>query len=344
MEKKNEVLKFLYSLKNTLMHMSIEALKDAQLQAVQNTLYTLLELEIQSELKKTEVKKFLFSIKNAIMAMSVGSLEDYSFMAIEESLFSLMDKDLDTETKEEFLPQVKDFTYLLKDILMSMSLSTVEETDLEATEVFLQAASEVGEEPVGKIILDTQSSDPSILSISCTGEIKVFSIKNGAPLVETYADLDEAAIAVQADANTQIIISGAEITYFEAGDNVNYTQISVNNTALTELDLNTCKALTTLGLGRNTALATLRCNNCPSLTALDLSKNTALTELYCDRCAKLVSISYPATNEGVSTSVAGAITGADAADGTVYTDSEGAYYSTIADAATTKGWTIEQIA
>ena len=30
-------------------------------------------------------------------------------------------------------------------------------------------------------------------------------------------------------------------------------------------------------------------------------------------------------------------------DGTVYTDSAGAYYSTIADAATAKGWTIEQL-
>ena len=187
---------------------------------------------------------------------------------------------------------------------------------------FLQAAGRAGKgTPVGKIILDTQFADPIISSISCTGEIKVSSIKNGAPLVETYTDLDGETLSIQADANTQIIISGVEITGCEIGENVAYTKISVKNTALTQLN----------------------CNSCYALTALDVSKNTALTQLDCNNCAKLVSISYPATNEDVSTAVAGAITAADATDGTVYTDSAATYYSTIADAATAKGWTIEQI-
>ena len=73
-------------------------------------------------------------------------------------------------------------------------------------------------------------------------------------------------------------------------------------------------------------------------------KNTALTSLNCSNCPALVSISYPATNEDVATAIADAITNATAADGTVYTDSQGAYYSTIETAATAKGWTIEQIA
>ena len=38
-----------------------------------------------------------------------------------------------------------------------------------------------------------------------------------------------------------------------------------------------------------------------------------------------------------------AITNATAADGTVYTDNAADYYSTISDAATAKGWTIEQL-
>ena len=41
--------------------------------------------------------------------------------------------------------------------------------------------------------------------------------------------------------------------------------------------------------------------------------------------------------------IATAITDTTAADGTVYTDSAADYYSTIADAATAKGWTIEQL-
>ena len=187
---------------------------------------------------------------------------------------------------------------------------------------FLQAAGRAGKgDPIGKIILDTKSADPIIGSISCTGEIRVTTIKNGARLIETYNDLDKYLLSIQADANTQIVISGAEITYCSIGSNTDYTKISVKNTALTEL----------------------HCDSCRALTTLDVSKNTALTELYCSSCDKLVSISYPATNEDVSTAIAGAITDATAADGTVYTDSEGAYYSTIADAATAKGWTIEQL-
>ena len=254
---------------------------------------------------------------------------------------------------------------------------------------FLQAAGRAGKgESVGKIILDTQFADPTISSISCTGEIQVTTTKNGAPLVETYSDLDGETLSIQADANTQIVISGAEITACGIGTNTDYTKISVKNTALTELDCDSCYALAALDVSKNTALTTLNCNSCHALaaldvskntaltelncnycyaltaldvskntalttltcddcyalTALDVSKNTALTQLNCSNCAKLVSISYPATNSDVSTAIAGAITGATAADGTVYTDSAGAYYSTIADAATVKGWTIAPLA
>ena len=253
---------------------------------------------------------------------------------------------------------------------------------------FAQAAGRAGKgEPVGKIILNTQFADPTITNISCTGEIKVSSIKNSAPLVETYTDLDEETLSIQADANTQIIISGAEITGFQLDDAVNFTKISAKNTALTSfgcsnnyqlttLDLsknnaltqlnctnnyaltaldvskNTaltilycaqCYLLTALDVSENTALTQLSCSSCYQLTAIDLSKNTALTQLSCSSCAKLVSISYPATNSDVSTAIATVITNADAADGTVYTDSEGAYYSTIETAANNKGWTIEQL-
>ena len=233
---------------------------------------------------------------------------------------------------------------------------------------FAQAAGRAGKTPkekVGEIRLFTQFANPSISSISCTGEIKVSSIKNGAPLVETYTDLDGETLSIQADANTQIVISGAEITACDIGENVVYTKISVENTALTELNCGSCYALTALDISNNTALmelncgdcyaltaldvskntniTTLECGDCYTLTALDVSKNTAITTLNCSDCEKLVSISYPATNENVSAAIAGAITDATAADGTVYTDSEGAYYSTIADAATAKGWTIEQL-
>ena len=115
------------------------------------------------------------------------------------------------------------------------------------------------------------------------------------------------------------------------------------NTALTSLNCSYCTGLTALDLSTNTALDSLNCVFCTGLTALDLSTNTALTDLECYSCTGLTSIKYPATNSDVSTAIADAITYATAADGTVYTDSAAAYYSTIADAATAKGWTIEQL-
>ena len=115
------------------------------------------------------------------------------------------------------------------------------------------------------------------------------------------------------------------------------------NTAFTNLNCSGCTGLTSLDLSANTALVFLDCNGCTGLTSLDLSANTALTNLSCLGCTGLTIIKYPATNSSVSTAIANAITNATAADGTVYTDSDGAYYSTIADAATAKGWTIEQL-
>lgn len=128
--------------------------------------------------------------------------------------------------------------------------------------------------------------------------------------------------------------------------NTCYTLQSLNlsaNTALTSLNCSDCYAMQELNLSANTALTDLDCSGCLALTDLDLSKNTALTQLNCTNSYGLTKIKYGATNSDVSTEVAGAITDADAADGTVYTDSAGAYYSTIETAAQAKGWTIEQL-
>ena len=136
------------------------------------------------------------------------------------------------------------------------------------------------------------------------------------------------------------------------------------NTALQTLDCYNCTSITELNLAANTALQTLNCNSCTSITELNLAANTALQTLYCggtsitelnlaantalqtldcNSCTSITDIYYPATNSDVSTAIAGAITNATAADGTVYTDSAADYYNTIADAATAKGWTIEQL-
>ena len=238
------------------------------------------------------------------------------------------------------------------------------------------------------------TADPTIMGLSCVGNIIITSTKNGETIVRSYANLSDTQVSVLADANTEIIIEG-DVTLFrnarDYGGWVGFTSItefdcsksallesvilckctsltSLNlsaNTALTSLDCRDCTGLTALDLSANTALTSLHCGACTGLTTLDLSANTALTSLECYACTGLTTldlsantaltslviggsesittIKYPATNEDVSTVIADVITDATAADGTVYTDSAGAYYSTIATAATAKGWTIEQL-
>ena len=115
------------------------------------------------------------------------------------------------------------------------------------------------------------------------------------------------------------------------------------NTALTYINCGDCYYLQELNLSANTALTDIDCSSCYSLQELNLSTNTALTSLTCGWFEKTNTIYYPGTNSDVSTAIANAITDANIDNGTVYTDSAGAYYSTIADAATAKGWTIEQL-
>ena len=263
----------------------------------------------------------------------------------------------------------------------------------------------------------SSEDDPFIKALSCNGTIQIESRKNGAEITETYTNLKDTLVEIQADADTEISIYGyVTDLYFTAydedvedydgfmslssldlsgtnvlkalsvdynsgldelnvthntnlqtlicGDMENITGIDVSkNTELTYLYCAYCEGITELNLAANTALQYLDCGG-TSITELNLAANTALQTLYCggtsitelnlaantalqyldcNNCTSLSNISYPATNGDVSTSIAGAITDADAADGTVYTDSAADYYSTIADAATAKGWTIAQI-
>ena len=188
--------------------------------------------------------------------------------------------------------------------------------------IFLQSAGNVqAGEKEGVIKLMFNTADPTIQSITGTGDITIKSIKDGEVVTDTVTDPSEDAIAVSADANSWIEITG-EVTEFEHTGETKLIKIEAKNTALTSLS----------------------CSSCSALQTLDLSKNTALTSLSCSDIAKITSISYPATNSDVATAIAGAITAADAEDGTVYTDSAADYYSTIATAANDKGWTIEPIA
>ena len=199
------------------------------------------------------------------------------------------------------------------------------------------------------------SDDPFIQSLSCYGKITIESIKDGKQVARSYYSLESQKVEIQADADTIISIKGyvTELQFTKYNNDpdiddwegyMDISSVSVgNNNNLKTLSVALNENIEELDLAANTQLQSLDCNSCQGLTSLDLAANTQLQTLYCNSCQGLTSISYPATNENVSTKVARAITDADAADGTVYTDSAATYYDTIATAATAKGWTIAQI-
>ena len=131
------------------------------------------------------------------------------------------------------------------------------------------------------------------------------------------------------------------ITTLDVSENTELKSLCCYNTGITTLDVSANTELVILQCGR-TGITSLNTSTHIRLEVLDCSGCAALTSLDCSGCDALVQIKYGATNQDVSTAIAGAITAATNT-GTVYTDSEGVYYSTIADAATAKGWTIEQL-
>ena len=190
---------------------------------------------------------------------------------------------------------------------------------------FLQAASNTqGDAPENNVII-FHMSDEAFVDIepvvSCIGEISVEYKKNGVTQTKTYTDLVEDDILEdKPDVDTDVIIRGKVTKLAMQGPPFSY---------INSVDVSQCKTLKDLHLSFG------------SLVTLNL--NTQLVNLDILYAPEIAAIYYAATNSAVSTAVAGAITNADANNGIVYTDSAAAYYSIIADAATAKGWTIQQL-
>ena len=190
------------------------------------------------------------------------------------------------------------------------------------------------------IMLWYAGKNPYIAGLKCTGAITIHSTYNGIATTETYSDLNNAAIAIKADPNTEVYIEGIISRMINASSE---KRIRCHNTALTELDCNSCTGLTDLNLSANTALTKLDCSSCTGLTDLNLSANTALTELYCSSCYYLTTIYAIAKNKNVSDIIVYAIQSAFASNGTLYINSSDTYASTVISAATDKGWSVENL-
>lgn len=208
--------------------------------------------------------------------------------------------------------------------------------------IFLQAAGRAGKTPFAGIKVLSSIADPIIGKVDGNGDITVTSIKNGEKISNTYSNPYQLDVSVQADANTWVIITG-EITIFSyIGSHVEKV-VAYNNTALTYLNCYDRPNLTVLDVRNNTALDCVDCGECLGLKVLYIINNTAQNSLDCGNNPVLDSIKYGAENENVANSVADLITANAALKGTVYTDSNGEFYSIIADAATAAGWTIKQL-
>ena len=87
------------------------------------------------------------------------------------------------------------------------------------TPAFLQAAcAKKQQAPVINEAYTAVAEDPTITSLTCVGEITVVSTKDGVEKAETYNDLTASPVAIEADINTVVTISGTNFTINELGD------------------------------------------------------------------------------------------------------------------------------
>ena len=112
---------------------------------------------------------------------------------------------------------------------------------------------------------------------------------------------------------------------------------------LTSVTITECVSLLAFN-APSAPLNMLSIKNSPVLEELNISSqnSTGTPQLTGLRSVRLLKCK--AQPSAVATACAGVITNSDVTDGTVYLNDQDTYYSTVADAATAKGWTIEPLA
>lgn len=118
----------------------------------------------------------------------------------------------------------------------------------------------------------------------------------------------------------------------------------IDTSASTDLEmlvLNLLPLMQNINVQQNAALRLLGINTL-DITSLDISNNTLLDSLVLLNVPDINLIRARSDWSDVANKIAQAITDANGT-GTIYTNADGAYYSTIETAANNKGWTIEQL-
>lgn len=145
---------------------------------------------------------------------------------------------------------------------------------------FLQMAGNVGGEKTVTRFVFVEGQNQ--VQLSANGSAVIESVQDGEIVRETYSALNDTAVTINADSDTEVVIYGA-VTKFSIyptfpHDVIKSLDVS-KNTALTYLGLGGCKSLASLDVSENTVLNFLNLGDCTSLTSLDVSKNNALTYL-----------------------------------------------------------------
>jgi len=142
---------------------------------------------------------------------------------------------------------------------------------------------------------------------------------------------------------------GNQLTTLDVSKNTALDSLDCNSNQLTTLDVSKNTALTTLycssnqlttlDVSKNTALDSLNCSS-NQLTTLDVSKNTALTYLDCgsNTTVTMLAVAKTYKQATVSTNLASLITDATSTSGTL--NIYGGDNTTVHEAATAKGWTV----
>ena len=190
---------------------------------------------------------------------------------------------------------------------------------------FLQAAGRAGKTKKNVFTFTATSADPTIPAVSCDGSIVVTSTKNGVVKKETYTDLSMVALSVEADALSEIKITG-NLSVF----GVQYGGSSYGG--LASVHPEECASLLILDINSNN-----------TITEINISQNTLLESFDGHNCGAIKTIYALAQNETVAQGVAGMITTSAVDTGTVYVNSTDPYYSVIDTAAQMSSWTISPL-
>lgn len=185
--------------------------------------------------------------------------------------------------------------------------------------------------------------------IIITGDITDIKLSDGDDVQFVYAEISRTNCTT-IDFNScfalkKAIINSnysASIVYFSKDYLLSNVELS-DNPNLTSIDFQDCYTIKEIDISESPLVDSLQLYYCMSLEKLIVGRNAVLSSMDVDNVDRVNYLLYGAENEDGSTYLAQIIENSVYTNGTVYTDSQGAYYSTIETAATAKGWTIEQL-